>query len=207
MSLIKNLNKDYKNAGGSIFKLRVEQLEFSDVGVTCLTGKSGSGKTTIIRHLVGLEDCEGATWEFKGEDLLKLPVGERGVSVVFQKDNLFPHLTAFDNVVLPLKNKLTADQLGQVDSMFLKLGIKDKKSTKAQYLSGGEEQRVALIRALIMKPKLLILDEPFSALDAESKSETIEIFKDTIKELQIPILLVSHDEGDRENLGDHFVNL
>lgn len=206
MSVVKNLIKEYKTEA-SHFALNVACMEILDVGVTCLEGPSGSGKTTIIRHLVGLESCAGAEWQFDGQNLFDLPCGHRGVGIVFQKDNLFPHLTVLENVTLPLNRKPNENEKSEVAELLKDLGVENKETQKAKTLSGGEEQRVALARALFMKSKIILLDEPFSALDSDSKTKAKGFLKKIINDFEIPILLITHDENDKRELADKVISI
>jgi ABC-type Fe3+/spermidine/putrescine transport system ATPase subunit len=205
MSQIKNLTKVYSDSLDSHFELNIPELTLPDHGVTAIVGPSGAGKTTLIRHLIGLEACDEATWFMQGFDLFNKSCGQRGIGVVFQKNNLFGHLSALDNITLPLNRKASDQEESAALSLLKSFGIENKAQTKAKFLSGGEEQRVALARALFLKSNLLILDEPFSALDLEHRKQAHEIVLKISKEYKIPIFLITHDQEDLKALADNIV--
>ena len=193
MSVVENLNYKYGE-----FSLEVPKLEISDTGITALMGASGSGKTTFAKILLGLEECENWSWNFKGEDLAKFAPPERRLGVVFQDYALFPHLTVKQNVFFAAESRKVEKQ--KANKLYEKLKDKLKLSSfenkKASAISGGEKQRTALARALMGQPRFLILDEPFSALDAELRSEARSLVKDVVTESGVPSLLITHDLED-----------
>lgn len=203
MSEIKNLQKDY---GG--FVLQIPRLTIPDKGLTVLWGASGSGKTSLLRHLIGFETSKGMTWEFNGEDLCRLSVRERCLGVVFQSYDLFPHMSGRENVEFALQARgLT---YGQVEKdwqrLCSRLQLENFWNRNAALLSGGEAQRVALARALIPQPRMLLLDEPFSSLDEQLKEEARDLLRGLLVDVRIPVLLVSHDPRDKE-LADHVIRM
>jgi ABC-type sugar transport system ATPase subunit len=195
MSLIKNLHYKFDS-----FELRADSLELPDTGITVLKGPSGSGKSTFLNILIGLEKPKSWVWTFQDTDLSQLPIEDRRLGVVFQTYDLFPHMTAEENVTLVLKARNSKDQWPQLmtklQELTSELGLNRCWHTRAQYLSGGEKQRVALLRAVISNPRLLLLDEPFSALDSENKAEARQVLKAFIERVRIPALVVTHDEED-----------
>jgi sulfate transport system ATP-binding protein/putative spermidine/putrescine transport system ATP-binding protein len=204
MSLIKNLIRDYDG-----FKIEIPQWEISDQGITALWGPSGSGKTSIFRLLIGLEECPGLEWNFGGEDLARLPVPERRLGVVFQSLELFPHMSAEENILFAaearkLDRAETQKRLAELAADLRLSGILQRK---AAWLSGGEAQRVALARAVIGKPRFLFLDEPFSSLDHELKVEARALVRKVIDKFSLPTLLITHDENDLQALAQHIVKI
>ena len=200
MSLVEHLHIKYAN-----FEIHIPRWEFSDQGVTALWGPSGSGKTTVLRALIGLENCPQLRWMHKGEDLARLKVEERGLGVVFQNYELFPHMTVKGNILFAANARKVKEP--QWRELVERLRLSEILDARASQLSGGEKQRVALIRALIGKPRILLLDEPFSSLDEEVRSEARLLVKDVIKDLDIPTLLVTHDESDIAVLAHHKAHL
>lgn len=203
MSLIKNINFKL----GS-FELLIPQLEIADVGVTAIQGESGSGKSTLLNVLIGLHKPVGYEWIFKGTDLARLEISERRLGVVFQGYDLFPHLTAQENIEIVLKARYPKKENQQIQLSKLAEAAEQLKldkcwSTKAENLSGGEKQRVALLRAVFSNPRMLILDEPFSALDADLRNESRLVLKNFIHKLEVPVLLVTHDAEDVSVLAQH----
>lgn len=200
MSVVRNLNRQLGE-----LKIQISHWEIADQGITALKGPSGSGKTQIIRTLLGLEKCPSLSWEFAGEDLAKLPIEKRRLGVVFQGYELFPHLTARENIEFAARaRKIPKEELAErIADFATKLKLNDCLDRRADKLSGGEQQRVALARALMGRPRFLFLDEPFSALDSELRAEARALVKRIISEEKIPTLLVSHDAADIAELADH----
>lgn len=203
MSLVENLHREYKDNGGS-FTLDISKWEVLDQGVTVLWGPSGSGKTSVFRILLGLEPCPGMSWNFKGMDLAQLKTPQRKLGVVFQSLDLFPHMTAKENILFAARAREVPAKKAEdrVRDLTQTLRMEDFLQRKAGLLSGGEKQRVALARAIIGEPRLLLLDEPFSALDEELREESRRLLKTVIEMERIPTLLVTHDPRDLEVLAD-----
>lgn len=199
MSLVENLFHDYGD-----FQVDIPRWEISDRGVTVLWGPSGSGKTSIFRLLIGLEKPMRLKWTFDGEDLARLSVPARRLGVVFQNYELFPHMTAEENILFAAKSRgisesETHSRLGKFTEL---LKLSDFLARPATLLSGGEKQRTALARALIGKPRILLLDEPFSALDEDLRDESRRLVKAVVAEEEIPALLITHDRQDVTALAD-----
>ena len=204
MSHVRNLIRDYDG-----FKVEIPSWEISDTGVTALWGPSGSGKTSVFRLLIGLEPCPGLEWTFGKDDLAKLPAPERRLGVVFQSLELFPHMTAEENILFAAKvREVPSDEAGRrMTELAADLRLTDFLQRKAGLLSGGEAQRVALARAVIGRPRFLFLDEPFSSLDAELRVEARGLVKQVIERLKIPTLLITHDQEDLRALAQHVVKI
>ena len=203
MSTLKNLEKDYGD-----FLLKVPQVEIPDQGLTVLWGSSGSGKTSLLRQLIGLETTPEMSWLFQQEDLCRLSIGERRLGVVFQSYELFPHLSGKDNVMFALEARgLKARDVENALSLLKeRLQLEKFWERSARQLSGGEAQRIALARALVARPRMLLLDEPFSSLDVQLKSEARFLLKKLISELKVPAVLVSHDPEDKLS-ADHVLEM
>lgn len=199
MSIVESLK--IKQEG---FQIEVKHWEILDEGIHVLSGPSGSGKSTLLRGLMGFEKTPTMRWMFLGEDIAKLPVEKRRLGVVFQTWDLFPHMTAYENVVFAAKarklNEITFRERWSWISETLKM--KDFMNTRAEKLSGGEKQRTALARALIAKPRILLLDEPFSALDEALRDQARELLKTVVQIDKIPALLVTHDKRDVDALAN-----
>jgi len=204
--IVHNLKKEYDG-----FQLDIPEWTIADRGITALSGRSGSGKTSIIRILLGLEDCPSLSWMIETPsgalDLARLPIEKRNLAVVFQNYELFPHLSARENIMFAAKaQKLANDEaIRRLSRLASRLQIETLLEKKAKVLSGGERQRVALARALIREPRFLFLDEPFSALDIEIRQEARRLVKSIVDEYKTPTLLVSHDPADVESLASHVV--
>lgn len=184
------------------FELNLSQWEIPDQGVHVLWGSSGSGKTTVLRSLLGLDSPKEFIWKFLGLDLAKLKAPERRLGVVFQTLDLFHHMTAEENILFAAKARGLKDQEAQevLADWSKKLGMESFLKTKTSNISGGEAQRVALLRALIGRPRMLLLDEPFSQLDPDLRKESRGILKKFISEMSIPTLLITHDLDDVKDL-------
>jgi ABC-type sugar transport system ATPase subunit len=204
MSLVKNLVRRYSD-----FTLDIPLWEIPDQGVTALSGPSGSGKTTAFRLLIGLDPCPGLEWHMGGQDLGRLPVPQKNLGVVFQSLELFPHMTAEQNIrfaatARQMPEQQTAEKLKE---LVADLRLEACLQRKAAVLSGGEAQRVALARAVIAQPRFLFLDEPFSSLDLELRVEARALVRKTIERLQIPTLLITHDPEDLKALAQQVVRI
>lgn len=199
MSLVENLFHNYGD-----FKVEIPRWEIPDQGVTVLSGPSGSGKTSIFRLLIGLEKPDRLQWNFDGIDLAKVPVPDRRLGVVFQTLDLFPHMTAEENVLFAAQARnMSVDETKTRFRRFNeRLQLERFAGRPATQLSGGEKQRTALARALIAKPRILLLDEPFSALDEELRGESRALVRALLAEEKIPALLITHDRSDIKELGD-----
>lgn len=194
MSVVKNLKRSYGD-----FKIDIPEWQILDQGVTALWGASGAGKSSVFRLLIGLDQAEsGFSWKFKDTDLATLKVPERKLGVVFQSLELFPHLTARENILFAADaRKLSAEKSSKrIAELSESLKIESILDRQAKHLSGGERQRVAIARALIGEPRILLLDEPFSALDAELRSGARALVKSVIDREKIPAILITHDRAD-----------
>ena len=197
-------------------KLRMDRPGFSmetDIvvpgrGITSIFGPSGSGKTTLLRCLAGLEPNSGGSITVGGETWQEgkflLPAHKRPVGYVFQEASLFPHLTVAGNLHYGLRR---SGGRGTLDRMVELLGIGNLLERRPESLSGGERQRVAIARALCVNPKVLLMDEPLSALDQARKREILPFLERLHEELEIPILYVTHSEEEVVRLADHLVLL
>ncbi len=180
-----------------------------------LVGPSGSGKTSVLRTIAGLSnaslgkiECGNQTW-FEADDLkgitTSLSPAERSCGFLFQQYALFPHLTALENICIPLQNSGHEFAMRQTIAIdwLSHMGIAELAQRMPHQLSGGQQQRVALARALVKKPNALLLDEPFSAIDAPTRQSLYKILAELRKDLNIPILLVTHDLREADLLADH----
>lgn len=191
------------------FKIEIPKWEILDQGVTILKGPSGSGKTTIFRILLGLETCRTLKWTFNDLDLAQLPIPEKRLGVVFQTLDLFPHLSARENILFAARARKLSDEKTKlrVNELSQSLRLENFIDKPAKVLSGGECQRVAIARAIIGEPRILLLDEPFSALDRELKNESRSLIKKVIHDEKIPTLLVTHDPEDVKVMADKVTSL
>lgn len=179
-----------------------------------LVGPSGSGKTTVLRTIAGLRasssgliECDSEIW-FQGDELggiaKSISASERSCGFLFQQYALFPHLTALENVCIPLQNSgLDKAERKRIAQEWLnRMGISELADRMPSQLSGGQQQRVGLARALARQPKVLLLDEPFSAVDAPTRQGLYKTLAELRRDLNIPILLVTHDLREADLLAD-----
>lgn len=178
-------------------------------GVTALFGPSGSGKSTLLRCLAGLSRPQQGTLRVAGEvwqdEHIFLPAHQRPVGMVFQDAALFPHLTVQQN--LDFASRRSREKLKAADDLIRLLGISHLLKRHTTALSGGEKQRVAIARALFSSPRLLLLDEPLAALDAQRKHELLPYLDELHQQLDIPVVYVSHAPEEVARLADHIVQL
>jgi len=176
------------------------------VGITGLFGPSGSGKTTILRCMAGLQRLDGTcaigadVWQ---DGARFLPTHRRAIGYVFQEPSLFPHLSVRRNLLYGADG--AAENGITFDAVTALLGIEPLLERAPRHLSGGERQRVAIGRALLSQPKLLLMDEPLSALDRKTKSEILPFLERLHDTLKLPIVYVTHDMSEIERLADHLV--
>jgi ABC-type Fe3+/spermidine/putrescine transport system ATPase subunit len=163
-----------------------------------LLGASGSGKSTLLKIVAGLEAPEAGSVWFDGVDITALPPERRGFALMFQDFALFPHLNVLDNVAFGLVEQRVGKAAARerAQAMLMRFGLASHSGARVWTLSGGEQQRVALARALITAPRALLLDEPFSALDATLREQLRAEFRERITEAGMTAILVTHDEQE-----------
>lgn len=163
-----------------------------------LLGASGSGKSTLLKIAAGLETADRGSVHWAGEPIDTLPPERRGFALMFQDFALFPHLDVRDNVAFGLveQGQPRRAARAQAEAMLARFGLATHATARVATLSGGEQQRVALARALITQPRALLLDEPFSALDADLRARLRAEFAGHIAQAGIPALLVTHDKAE-----------
>ena len=177
--------------------------------IVALLGPSGSGKSTLLKIVAGLEPPDqGSVW-WDGQDMTAWPPERRGFALMFQDFALFPHLNVQDNVAFGLVEKRVpkAQARAQAAEMLARFGLAAQATQKVWTLSGGEQQRVALARALITAPRALLLDEPFSALDAELRQSLSQEFRQRIAQAGMATLLVTHDEAEARAMASRGLRL
>jgi molybdate transport system ATP-binding protein len=192
------------------FQLDVD-FDVPATGVTALFGRSGSGKTSVLRAIAGLERPDQATIRVNGEIWQApgrfTPAHQRPIGYVFQEASLFPHLSVRQNLEYGWKRIAHGDRKIKIESALQLLGITPLLERATERLSGGERQRVAIARALLTSPKLLLMDEPLSALDHGAKQAILPYLETLHDEYAIPSLYVSHDPNEVARLADQMVVL
>jgi molybdate transport system ATP-binding protein len=183
-------------------------------GITVLFGPSGAGKSRTLGSIAGLVPPDrgrvalGDTVWFDGKDSIDLPIHLRRVAYLFQSLALFPHMTARENVAYGMVHETEAAvRRRRAGEMLERMHVAHVADRKPRSLSGGEAQRVALARAFAMRPRVMLLDEPFSALDAAVKTELLRVVKTQLAEERIPTILVTHQPEEAEILGERVVFL
>lgn len=180
-------------------------------GVTVLFGRSGSGKTTLLRLIAGLERPSDARVSFRHEIWLNgrrwVPLHRRRIAMVFQEASLLPHLSVRENLLYGYKRTPVAERKLHLDEVVRMLAIENLIERNINKLSGGERQRIALGRALLTSPRLLLMDEPLSALDTQTKRDILPYFERLVEEADVPIVYVTHAPAEVERLADRVVFL
>ena len=183
-------------------------LEVAEGEFVALLGPSGSGKTTLLRVLAGLERADAGGLAILGRDVAAVPARERGIGVVFQHYALFRHMTVFENVAFGLRVKprrerpTRAETASRVRELLRLVQVPELEARYPDQLSGGQRQRVALARALAIAPRLLLLDEPFGALDALVRREVRRWLRGLHDQLGLTTIMVTHDQEEAMELAD-----
>ena len=206
---IRNVSKQF----GSFHALQGVNLDIASGELIALLGPSGCGKTTLLRIIAGLETPDAGSIHFSGQDTTQVHVRERGVGFVFQHYALFRHMTVFDNVAFGLRMKPRRERPNEavIRAKVMELlslvqldWIADRHPSQ---LSGGQRQRIALARALAVEPKVLLLDEPFGALDAKVRKELRRWLRRLHDELHVTSIFVTHDQEEALEVADRVVVL
>lgn len=188
-------------------------LDIPSGQMVALLGPSGSGKTTLLRIIAGLEHQTSGHIRFHGTDVSRMHARDRKVGFVFQHYALFRHMTVFDNIafgltVLPRRERPNAAAIkAKVTKLLEMVQLAHLADRYPAQLSGGQKQRVALARALMLKPEILLLDEPFSALDSQLRGKMRQELDTLQRQLDVPMLLITHDPADVEALADEVFEL
>lgn len=201
---VQNLTKRFCNAQYSAVNKISFGLENGEI--LALVGPSGCGKTTTLRLIAGLERPDSGLICLNGQVLASqtgfVPPERRGIGMVFQEHALFPHLTVFENVAFGLHRRKPPGVHHTVSEMLRLVGMQMLAGRYPHELSGGERQRVALVRALAPRPDLLLLDEPFSSLDADLRGEVREQVRSILKSIHATVIFVTHDQEEALYMGD-----
>ena len=166
-------------------------------------GPSGAGKSTLLSTIAGFFAPSGGAVRWNGKDLAGTPPGARPVTILFQDQNLFPHLTVAQNLGLGLRPdlRLSADDHARIDAALARVGLDDLGSRRPAQLSGGQASRAALARALLRARPILLLDEPFAALGPAMRAEMLALVREVASETGALVLMVTHDPEDARALG------
>jgi sulfate transport system ATP-binding protein len=201
--LIENVSKKFANT----YALKNVNLEISSGSLTALVGPSGSGKSTLLRIIAGFENADqGRVWLF-GNDATKQTIENREIGFVFQNYALFPNLTVWENIAFGLKlKKVSTKRINErVKELLELIQLENFSDNYPHQLSGGQRQRVALARAMAIEPKLLLLDEPFGALDPKVRKDLRNWLKELHSQVPLTTLLVTHDQQEAMEVADQLV--
>ncbi|MDQ0111132.1 sulfate/molybdate ABC transporter ATP-binding protein [Paenibacillus harenae] len=200
---VRNLDKSF----GDFHAVQNVSFEIEKGHLIGLLGPSGGGKTSILRMLAGLEAPSSGDILFHGKRVNDLPPQERGIGFVFQNYALFKHMTVYDNIAFGLKvKKQSKEQIRERVMTLVELtGLKGFEHRYAHQLSGGQRQRVAFARALAPEPQLLLLDEPFAAIDAKIRTELRTWLKEMIERVGITSIFVTHDQEEAIEVADEIM--
>ncbi len=174
-----------------------------------VVGPSGAGKSSLLLAIAGfLQPAQGRIW-WGGQDITKVSAQDRPVSMLFQDQNLFPHLSLSDNVVFGLTagRRAKPDQIARTEKALARVGLAGMGARKPHQLSGGQMARAALARVLLQTRPLLLLDEPFAALDAALRVDMLDLVHEMAQESRATVLMVSHDLRDAQRFASHVITV
>ena len=195
---LKNVSKSF----GSNVVLKDLSLQIKTGEIVSILGPSGCGKTTLLNVILGLTDLTSGEIFFDGENLSNVPMKKRGFNIVFQDFALFPNLNAYENIIYGLRNNPQASTVQEVRDLIDLLDLEKHLNKRIDELSGGQKQRVAIARTLVMKPRLLLLDEPLSALDGMIKESIKARIKQIARQFNLTTVIVTHDPEEALSLSD-----
>ena len=177
-------------------------IQVEEGEIVSILGPSGCGKTTLLNLILGIVEADAGTICYNGEDLTRAAMEKRGFNIVFQDYALFPNLNVYQNITYGLKNKPGISSQEEVEELIHLLGLGEHLSKWVDQLSGGQKQRVALARTMVMKPRILLLDEPLSALDGVIKESIKDRIKTIAREFHLTTIIVTHDPEEALTLSD-----
>ena len=206
---VKNIHLSFDNKDLEIIILRNLNLKIKEGDFVAITGASGSGKTSLLRAICGLETPNEGQIILDNSIIfnkeVSIPTEKRNIGLVIQEKVLFPHLNTRQNIEFGISKSKNRSELSS--DIMKKLKIQKLSEKYPHQLSGGESQRVALARSIVMRPKLLLLDEPFSGLDTELKTTIYPVIKTILEENNITCLMVTHDLEEVKALADKLLKL
>ena len=170
--------------------------------IYAVVGPSGAGKSTFLNLISGFASISSGSIIWNGQEISNLPPAKRSVSILFQDNNLFPHLSVWRNLALAVTHwpKISRDNEEKLKAVMSEVGILGLENRKPSQLSGGQQSRVALARVLLQKNKILLLDEPFSALGPSLKDQMLELIKKIAKNKKLLVLMVTHEPADAKRV-------
>ncbi|NKQ40210.1 MAG: ATP-binding cassette domain-containing protein [Sulfurovum sp.] len=204
---IENLTYSYKTVA-TIYTYHFA-LQMSSGKIIGVLGESGSGKSTMLDLIAGFLDADSGSVKLDDEELLELPIEKRPVTILFQQHNLFEHLSVHKNILLGInpKGKANKEQLGRVKEILSQMNLSKHEQKLATELSGGQQQRVALARALLRNKPILLLDEPFTGLDRETRLQMLDLVKKITEDNNLHTIMITHEIEDCNLLADQVYSM
>ena len=199
---ISNISKIFKNNEKDVAALQKTNLLINDHEIISLVGQSGCGKSTLLRIIGGLEKASTGFIKLNNK-IIKKP--SSNIGMVFQDPRLMPWLNVYDNIKLSILNENKKEQKVKISKTLQKVGLENCEQLWPRELSGGMAQRVAIARALVKEPKVLLLDEPFSALDSFTKTNLHQHVKELWASLKLTIIMVTHDINEATSMSDRIL--
>lgn len=197
MLRIENLKYSYKDSN----KIYTYNLSLEKGQILGIIGQSGSGKSTLLDLIAGFINSESGSIKLDGKELKKLSVEQRPLSILFQNHNLFEHLDVKTNIYLGLE-KVQGKDTDTIKNILKEVGLEGFENKLASNLSGGQQQRVALARVLLRKESILLLDEPFTGLDEQTRLSMLELVQKITKEYNLHTIMVTHEIEDCEKIAN-----
>lgn len=181
-------------------------LEVKKGEIVALLGNSGCGKSTLLRIICGLEKLDEGEVYLDGKNISQIHPSKRKIGMIFQKPVLYPHLSVEKNIILGIPKDIDKkDRKKMVREILATVQLNGFENRKIDELSGGEKQRISFARAMLSKPNALMMDEPFSALDNEIRNELCDWTRKFLKDLEIPVIHVTHDENEANRIADRVI--
>ena len=198
---IKNLQYQYKNAND----VYTYDVEVQSSQIVAILGQSGSGKSTLLDIVAGFIEPNSGSVKLESTELLGLSVERRPITILFQNHNLFEHLTVQKNILLGVSKVLkdSIEEVEKVQAILKEVGLEKFEHTIVSQLSGGQQQRVALARVLMRREPILLLDEPFTGLDEETRVEMLDLVKQITVEHKLHTIMITHEVEDCERIANH----
>ncbi|MFW3610847.1 ABC transporter ATP-binding protein [Staphylococcus caprae] len=197
--------KDVSKSFGSNEVLKNINLNIENGEIVSLLGPSGCGKTTLLNLILGLENVTSGKIIFNNQEIQHKSMQKRGFNIVFQDFCLFPHLDAYNNIIYGLKNQKKDPHSKEVTDLIELLELRPHLRKKIHELSGGQKQRVSIARTVVMEPKILLMDEPLSALDGVIKESIKDMIQKVSKSMGLTTIIVTHDPEEALTMSDKVV--